>query len=224
MRLTIVNLVISGANGGGMERSASILARNVRKMNPPYAGRRIAAEATYKDGAVEVARWSFCRPCESRDPYAVPYLRARRETPSATIRAGVYGSLLSQGRRSHRHFAVPHWCAGGQRFRRVDDGVGVDAVVTVEVVDRAGLAELLDAERFDAMAAHTAEPAQCRGMAVDHSDDAALARQRRQHFFDIAEMGHASAGAPPLYLPAPAPKPPRRQRGRHDAHLPLPFA
>src|SRR5258708_30520679 len=93
MRLTIVNLVISGANGGGMDRSASILARNVRKMNPPYAGRRIAAEATYKVGAVEVARWSFCRPCESRDPYAVPYLRARRETPSATIRAGGYGSL-----------------------------------------------------------------------------------------------------------------------------------
>src|SRR5260370_30099489 len=149
-----------------MERSASILARNVRKMNPPYSGRRIAAQATYKDGAVEVARWSFCGPCESRDPYAVPYLRARGETPSATIRAGVYGSLLSQGRRSHRHFAVPHWRAGGQRFRRVDDGVGVNAVVAVEVVDRAGLAELLDAERFDPMAAHAADPPQPPGMAV----------------------------------------------------------
>src|SRR5260370_31512920 len=138
-----------------MERSASILARNVRKMNPPYSGRRIAAQATYKDGAVEVARWSFCRPCESRDPYAVPYLRARRETPSATIRAGVYGALLSQGRRSHRHFAVPHWCAGGQRFRRVDDGVGLHAAATGEGVDRPGLSELLDAERFDPPAAPT---------------------------------------------------------------------
>ena len=28
-----------------------------------------------------------------------------------------------------------------------DDGVGVDAVVAVEVLDRAGLAEMLDAER-----------------------------------------------------------------------------
>src|ERR1700687_3193762 len=37
----------SGANGGGTERPASILARNPGKMNPPYAGRRTAAEAGY---------------------------------------------------------------------------------------------------------------------------------------------------------------------------------
>src|SRR5882762_6578846 len=73
------------------------------------------------------------------------------------------GGGLGWGRRlfqipSHRHLAVPHRRAGGQRFRRIDDGVGVDAVVAVEVADGAGLAEMLDAERFDAMPAHAAEP------------------------------------------------------------------
>ena len=58
---------------------------------------------------------------------------------------------------------MPHRRARGEAFGCVDDGVGVDAVVAIEVVDRAGLAEVLDAERFDAMAAHAAEPAQCGG-------------------------------------------------------------
>jgi len=48
---------------------------------------------------------------------------------------------------SHRHLAVPHR-APAVRLSRVDDGVGVDAVVAIEVGNRAGLAEMLDAERF----------------------------------------------------------------------------
>jgi prepilin-type processing-associated H-X9-DG protein len=58
MRLTIVNLVISGAYGRGTERSAGILARNSGKMNPLYPGHRIAAGAGYKVGAVKETRWA----------------------------------------------------------------------------------------------------------------------------------------------------------------------
>ena len=95
----------------------------------------------------------------------------------------------------HRHLAVPHRRARREAFGRIDDGVGVDAVVAVEVADGAGLAELLDAERLDPVAAHAAEPAERRRMAVDHGDDAAVARQRRQQFFDMAEILHATAVA-----------------------------
>src|SRR5260370_23063748 len=56
MRLTIVNLLISERMEGGTERSAGILARKLEKMNPPYAGRRLAAHATYKVGGVSMAR------------------------------------------------------------------------------------------------------------------------------------------------------------------------
>jgi hypothetical protein len=58
----------------------------------------------------------------------------------------------------NRHLAVPHRCASGQGFGCVNDGVGVDAVVAVEVGNRAGLPKVLDAERFDAVAADAAEP------------------------------------------------------------------
>src|SRR5664279_1886802 len=179
MRLTIVNLVISGAYGRGTERSAGILARNPGKMNPLYPGHRIAAGAGYKVGVMKVAR----------RPRVLPL-----------------SSLLSQGRQalSHRHLAVPHRGAGGEAFGRIDDGVGVDAVVAIEVVDGAGLAEMLDAEGFDLVAAHAAEPAQCRRMAVDHGDEPAIARQRRQQFFDMAEMLRRAAVAAQLACRGPA--------------------
>jgi hypothetical protein len=59
MRLTIVNLLISGQMEGGTERSAGILARKPGKMNPPYAGRCTAADAVYKISGVKEARRSF---------------------------------------------------------------------------------------------------------------------------------------------------------------------
>src|SRR4029079_19518802 len=59
-----------------------------------------------------------------------------------------------------------------------------------------GLAERLDAERLDAVAAYAAEPAQRRRMAVDHGHNAAVAWQRRHQLFDVAEMRHAAAVAP----------------------------
>src|SRR6267154_6036108 len=56
MRLTIVNLVISGRRIRERERSAGILARKSQELNPPYAGYRDAAGAGYKVSGVTDAR------------------------------------------------------------------------------------------------------------------------------------------------------------------------
>src|SRR5215813_12532351 len=48
----------------------------------------------------------------------------------------------------HRHLAVQDRRAGGEAFGGVDDGVGVDAIGTIEVIDGAGLAESFDTQRF----------------------------------------------------------------------------
>src|ERR1700681_5102187 len=98
------------------------------------------------------------------------------------------GPCFRRDDKSYRHFPMPHRRAGGETFGGVDDGVGVDAVVAIEVIDGAGLAEMLDTERFDAVAVHAAEPAQRRGMAVYHGHDAAFARKRRKQFLDMAKM------------------------------------
>src|SRR5258705_1771668 len=194
MRLAIVNLFMQGERIRERKRSAGILARKPGELNPPYAGRRNAAGPEYRVRVVKLARRER-RPCESRDPYAVPYLGARWKLLPAPTTACGYGSPLSRGRRLHRRLAVPHRRAGADGFRRVDDRVGVHAVVAIEFADAAGLAEMLDPERLDAVAAHAAEPAERRGMAVDHGDDAAIARQRRQQLFDVAQMLHAVAVA-----------------------------
>ena len=70
--------------------------------------------------------------------------------------------------------------------------------MAVEVADGAGLAELLDAERFDPISPHAAEPAERCRVAVDHRHDAAVARQRGQQFFDMAEILDATAVAPQI--------------------------
>src|SRR5882724_7808668 len=119
-----------------------------------------------------------------------------------------YPPLEGDGKKSHRHFAVPHRRAGGQAFRGVDDGVGVDAVVAIEVIDGPGLAEMFDTERFDAVAVHAAEPAERGRMAVDHGHDAAVARKRRKQFLDMAEMRYPAAVAPQLARRGPSGKQP----------------
>ena len=53
---------------------------------------------------------------------------------------------------SHR-LEMPDRPAGRDHLGGGDDALGVDAVMAVEVGDRAGLAEMLDAERAGAMAA-----------------------------------------------------------------------
>ena len=83
-------------------------------------------------------------------------------------------------------------CLGGG-----DDGVGVDAVVAVEILDRAGLAEMLDAERPHAVAMDGAEPRQSRRMAVEHADDAAMRRQAGEQPLDMRAGVHETALARP---------------------------
>jgi len=78
---------------------------------------------------------------------------------------------------SRQRSQVPDRPARGERGGGCDDGIGVDAVVPVELGDRAGLAEMFDAERPDPMAVDGAQPAKRRRMAVEHADDAAIARQ-----------------------------------------------
>jgi len=75
--------------------------------------------------------------------------------------------------RLHRHLAMPDRRAEGQARCGINDGVGVQTIVAIEIIDGAGLAEFLDAERLDAMAVNTAEPRQCRRMSVDHRDEPA---------------------------------------------------
>src|SRR5258706_10648383 len=137
-----------------------------------------------------------------RKPPATVQTTTAAEYGSPLSRGTTMRAVLSQGRQrgSHRHLAVPHRGAGGDGFGGVDDGVGVDAVVAVEIVDRPGLPEMLDAERFDLVAAHAAEPAEGGGMTVDHGDDAAVARQRRQQVLRMAEMWHAAAVAAEILL------------------------
>ena len=88
-------------------------------------------------------------------------------------------------------------------FGRGDDGIGVDAVVPVELRDRAGLAEMLDAERPDAMAGDRAQPAERRRMTVEHADNAAMPRQAGEQPLDMgAGMDQAALARPPCRGPA----------------------
>src|SRR3954452_25037716 len=106
--------------------------------------------------------------------------------------------------RSNRQFSVADRGACRQIFGSVDDGIGVNAVVPVELIDAPGLTEMLDAKRFQPMAAHAAEPPKRRGMAIDDGNDAAIARQRREQFIDVADIRHPVALAPQLSCASPA--------------------
>src|ERR1700756_330484 len=74
------------------------------------------------------------------------------------------GATMDRYTSSYRHFAVQHRAAGGQAFRRIDDRIRINTVGPVELIDAAGLAEMVDAERFDPVAADAAEPAERGGM------------------------------------------------------------
>src|SRR3569832_2029734 len=143
MRLTIGNLFVSEQWRMERKRSAGILARKPDQLNPPYAGCRIAAGAGYKNRSKVVARCS----CHSG-----MRLLAQTRNPSSRLVCSMMdsGVALRAPRNddlpSHRHLAVPHRRPDREAFRRIDDGVGVDAVEAIEVINGAGLAELLDAE------------------------------------------------------------------------------
>src|SRR5580700_9461666 len=79
------------------------------------------------------------------------------------------------------------------RLRGGDDGVGVDTIVAVELGDRTGLAEMLDAKRPDTVAVDGAEPAERRRMGIDDADDAAMARQAGEQPLDVRAGMHQSS-------------------------------
>src|SRR5215471_7382575 len=162
-----------------------------------------------------------------RDPYRgiSPVSRVAND-PLPDFSLGLW-SRPSPGRTvegSHRHFAMQNGCARGQALGGIDDGVGVDAIVAIEVVDGAGLAEMFDAERLDAVTAHAAEPAERRRMAVDHGDDAAVAWQGREQFFDMAQVLHAAAVAPQFSRARPACMQPVHRGDRKQPYIPPAFA
>src|SRR6266508_1675822 len=94
-----------------------------------------------------------------------------------------------------QHPQVPDRPPRRDRLGGGDDGVGVDAVVTIEVGNRSRLAEMLDAKRAHAMALYGAEPGECRRMAVEHADDAAMGRQVGEQPLDMRARMHEAAFA-----------------------------
>ena len=72
---------------------------------------------------------------------------------------------------------MPDRPPGRQCLRGRDDRLAVDAVMAIEIRDRAGLAEMLDAQRARAVPGHGAQPAERRRMAIEHGDQPAMRRQ-----------------------------------------------
>src|SRR5271170_3015647 len=93
--------------------------------------------------------------------------------------------------------------AGCDGLRRGDDRVRVDTVMPVKIGDRAGLAEMLDTQRPDLVAAHRAKPRQRSRMSVQDADDAAMRRQSGEQALDMrAGMDEAPLTCPACSRPA----------------------
>src|SRR5947209_1763915 len=167
MRLTIGNLFLGTLRG----RFGRHPCTKAPAIEPAICGASVAADGGY------MSRW------RERGKVATDVIpgRALWREPGIHFSAGLRGSMDSglalraprndQLSASHRHLPMQHRGAGGEAFGGIDDGVGIQAVVAVQVGECAGLAELLDAERLDAVAANTAEPAERSRMAVDHGHD-----------------------------------------------------
>ena len=75
--------------------------------------------------------------------------------------------------------------AGRNRLCRRDDGVGVDAIVPIELGERARLAEMLNAQRARSVSGNSAEPAESRWVAIKHGDNAAMRRHVGEQPLDM---------------------------------------
>ena len=89
----------------------------------------------------------------------------------------------------------PARCDG---LRRGDNRIGVDAVVPVELGQRAGLAEMLHTERTRAMAVDGAQPGERCWMTVDYRDEPAMRRDVRQQPLDMRARMDEPAFSRPL--------------------------
>src|SRR5262245_17704458 len=72
---------------------------------------------------------------------------------------------------------IPNRPPGSEGGRGGYDGVGVYAVVPIELRNGTGLPKMLDPERSYPVAVDGAEPGERRRMAVQHRDDAAMRGQ-----------------------------------------------
>ena len=75
-------------------------------------------------------------------------------------------------------------------LRGGDNGVGVDAVMLVEIGEAPGLSEMLDAERARAMARNGTEPSERRWMAIEHGDQPAMQWHVGQKPLDMRPRMH----------------------------------
>src|SRR4029079_16972754 len=112
-----------------------------------------------------------------------------------------------------QRFQMPDRAARRERRCRRDHGIGVDAVVPIEVRDRTGLPEMLDAEWPHPMAVYGAEPGECCGMTIEHRHDAAMGRYVGQKFLDMRAGMNEAALARALRRGPAGVKPIRRRHG-----------
>ena len=77
--------------------------------------------------------------------------------------------------------------ARSYRLHRSGNATRIDAEMPVQVPDRGGLTEVLNAERSRPVPAHGAEPAQSCRMAIDDRHKPAIGRKASHDFFDMAD-------------------------------------
>ena len=108
--------------------------------------------------------------------------------------------------------------AGCDALGCCDNGVGVNAIVTIEVGERAGLPKVLDAQRAHAMTEDCADPGEGGRMAVDRGDHAAVRRHVCEQPLDVRARMHEAALARALRR-SPAGIEPVGRRDREEANV-----
>lgn len=117
-------------------------------------------------------------------------------------------------------------CSGGSQpdigaraigGRGVNDGVGVDPEMSVQVFNGAGLAKMFDPERSHPVPGHRPQPRQRRGMTVKDGHDQTMARQIAEKALDMARP--AGPTHPPPLRRRPAGIEPVRRGYRQHGHV-----
>ena len=102
---------------------------------------------------------------------------------------------------------MPDRAAGRYCLRRRDNGVGVNAIMPIEIGQRSGLTKMLDAEWTYPMTRNSAEPRECRRVSVEYGDQAAIGRHITEQPLDMrtrmdkAALARALSRGPPCVEP-----------------------
>ena len=80
---------------------------------------------------------------------------------------------------------MPDRAARRNSLRGRHDRIRIDAVMTVEVRDCAGLTEMLNPQWTNAVTGNSTEPSQRRGVPIQDRDDAAVPRQAGKQAVDM---------------------------------------